>query len=111
MFDIGAIEIFLVMALALLVIGPEQLPEPVRTVARWLGHAKKTFNDFKSDLEKEIGMEEIQAQLRNDAIRDEFEKDKKALESLDEELKDANMDLMNSFNFSEEKKPQDSDKS
>ncbi|HJL60545.1 MAG TPA: Sec-independent protein translocase protein TatB [Pseudomonadales bacterium] len=108
MFDIGFTEILLVMSAALLVIGPKQLPETIRVFARWVARIKKLANELKSELENEIGVEEIKTQLRNETILTDFEKDKQALQVLDEEIKDTRLDFMNAYSFSEEKGNQNS---
>ncbi len=98
----------LVMSAALLVIGPKQLPETIRVFARWVARIKKLANELKSELENEIGVEEIKTQLRNETILTDFEKDKQALQVLDEEIKDTRLDFMNAYSFSEEKGNQNS---
>ena len=59
MFDIGFSELILVGIVALLVIGPERLPETVRTAAMWLNRIRRGFNDIK---------QEVQQELHNDAV-------------------------------------------
>lgn len=41
MFDIGLGEMALIMAIALVAIGPKQLPEVARTVAKFVGEVRK----------------------------------------------------------------------
>lgn len=74
MFDIGGLELLLITVVALLVIGPERLPEALRTLGLWLGRLRRSFTSVKAEIEKEIGMDEIRRQLHNEAIMDEMKR-------------------------------------
>ncbi|MHB8881295.1 MAG: Sec-independent protein translocase protein TatB [Thermodesulfovibrionales bacterium] len=54
MFDIGFQELVIIFVIALLVIGPDKLPEFGRKVARWVAEIKRGVNLAKSQIEKEI---------------------------------------------------------
>ncbi len=45
MFNIGFLELFIIGAIALLVIGPKQLPEVASTIGRLLGDLKRATED------------------------------------------------------------------
>ncbi len=81
MFDIGFPELILVSIIALLVIGPERLPETIRAVSLWIGRFRRTFTELKQEIENEIGADEIRAQLHNESVMKDLEK---ARESIDE---------------------------
>lgn len=68
MFDIGFPELMLVMVVALLVLGPERLPEAIRTLSLWVGRFRRMARSAKEELDKEIGMEDIRRQLHNEQI-------------------------------------------
>lgn len=51
MFDIGWSEMMIVAVLALLVIGPKELPRTMRQVAHWFGKAKSLAREFQSGLD------------------------------------------------------------
>jgi len=72
MFSIGFLEILVVGVVALIVLGPEKLPGTIRTVSLWVGRLRRSFNSIKSDIEKEIGADEIRRQLRNEEIMEKF---------------------------------------
>ena len=72
MFDIGLQEIVLIAVVALLVLGPEKMPGAVRTVALMIGRLKRSFNALKTEIEKEVGADEIRRQLRNEEIMAKF---------------------------------------
>lgn len=73
MFDIGFPELLLVSIVALVVIGPERLPETVRTIFVWLGKLKRNFANIKMEIEQEIGVDEIRQQIHNDTIMKELD--------------------------------------
>ena len=73
MFDIGFMELLVIAVVGLLVIGPERLPEAIRTGAMWAGRARRTFSRFRQEVEKEIGADEIRRDLRNESIMEQLE--------------------------------------
>ncbi len=74
MFDIGFPELFLVALVMLVVLGPERLPETLRTAGLWLGRLRRSFASVKAEIEKEVGMDDIKRQLHNEAIMDEMKR-------------------------------------
>ena len=76
MFDVGFSELLLVGLVALLVLGPERLPVAARMAGLWLGRLKRSFNAIKTEVEREIGADEIRRQLHNESIL-ELERDMK----------------------------------
>ncbi|MEY4640884.1 MAG: hypothetical protein RLZZ227_878 [Pseudomonadota bacterium] len=74
--NIGFFELVLLGVVALLVLGPEKLPGAIRTTSLWIGRLKRSFNSIKTDIEREIGADEIRRQLRNEAIMDKFKQTK-----------------------------------
>ena len=72
MFGVGFFELVLVGAVALVVLGPDKLPGTIRTASLWIGRLRRSFNNIKQDIEREIGVDDIRRQLRNEAILDKF---------------------------------------
>ena len=105
MFDIGFTELLIVAIVGLLVIGPERLPGAIRTGSQWLNQLKKGFNRIKADVERELGTEELQMQLRNDSINKSFEQDREQLEALDQEARSNNIEFLDSLVKLEERSP------
>ena len=64
----GFFEILIVAVVALLVVGPERMPEAVRTVALTIGRIKRAIQSTKSEIEEHIGADDIRQQLNNEAI-------------------------------------------
>lgn len=68
MFDIGLLELSLVMLVGLMVLGPARLPEVVRSLtkaSRWL---KKIITSTKKEISENIGLDEIYQDLHNEEI-------------------------------------------
>ncbi len=59
MFDIGFSELMVVALVALIVIGPERLPRVARTLGALLGRAQRYVNDVKSDIQREVNLDEL----------------------------------------------------
>ena len=64
MFEIGFQEIFLLGAIALLVVGPERLPGLARTVGVWVGKAQRLVGQVRADVEREIRAEELRQSMK-----------------------------------------------
>ena len=65
MFDIGFPELVVISVVALLVIGPEKLPETIRTISLWIGRIQRSFASIRREIESEIGADEIRQQRFN----------------------------------------------
>jgi sec-independent protein translocase protein TatB len=63
MFDIAPTELLLVVIVALVVIGPKDLPRVMRTVGHWVGRARGAARHFRSGFDavvREAEMEELE---------------------------------------------------
>lgn len=76
MFDVGFTELVLIGIVALLVLGPDRLPDAARVAGMWLGRIKRGFNSIKEDVERELGADDIRRELHNEGI---LEKERKIL--------------------------------
>lgn len=67
MFDIAPSELLLVAVVALLVIGPKDLPLALRTAGRWMGKVRRMSNHFRAGVEtmiREAELAEIEKEWR-----------------------------------------------
>ncbi len=118
MTGVGFFEILLIGVVGLLILGPDKLPGALRTMALWIGRFRRSFDDIKRDIEKEIGADEIRRQLRNEAIMDKFQEGKKQITDTVESAKKqtnslkSNLDLkqqiLNSGKTQSESSPENS---
>lgn len=70
MFDIGFSELMVIALVGLIVIGPERLPRVARTVGHLLGRLQRYVSDVKSDISREMQLEDLkrlQAQVAEQA--------------------------------------------
>ena len=58
MLDIGFWELLLVSVIALIFIGPEKLPEAIRTVTLWVGRFRRSLTNLRNEIENEIGADD-----------------------------------------------------
>jgi len=49
--SIGAPEILVILVLALLVLGPERLPQAARTLGRWVGELRRLTGSLQSEVQ------------------------------------------------------------
>ena len=87
MFDIGFPELVVVSIVALLVIGPEKLPEAIRTMSLWVGRVQRSFASIRREIESEIGADEIRQQLHNENIIKELEETKNTLQQAGQDVR------------------------
>lgn len=60
MFDIAFSELAVIGVVGLIVIGPDKLPKVARTLGHLLGRAQRYASDVKSDINRELRLEELQ---------------------------------------------------
>lgn len=88
MLDIGFMELLLIAIIALVVLGPERLPGAIRTTVYWVGKIRRSFQNTKEELEKELNVDDIKRQIHNEAVMQELEKIKETVTVDDASLKD-----------------------
>ena len=62
MFDIGAIELLVLAIVAIIVIGPKEMPAALRLAGRWVGKIRRTSAQFRSGFDamvREAEMEDM----------------------------------------------------
>ena len=59
MFGLGMPEILLILAIALIVIGPKKLPDLAKTLGRAMGEFKRSAQDFKRSIDVETTVKDI----------------------------------------------------
>ena len=58
MFDIGFWELVVVAIVALLVVGPERLPDLARDAGKWISAVRKFINNARREIETELRITE-----------------------------------------------------
>ena len=60
MFDIGGLEMALILLVALLVVGPKELPRLLKTVGHWVRKARGLAREFQSGLDQMVQEAELE---------------------------------------------------
>ena len=73
MFDIGASELLMIVIVAVVVIGPKDMPLAMRTAGRWIGKMRKVSGHFRAGIDamvREAELEDMERKWReqNEAI-------------------------------------------
>ena len=69
MFDIGGWEFLLIIMLALLIIGPKDLPLAIRTISQWIRKARSLAQEFQYNLDDIATQAEID-KVKTDLVAD-----------------------------------------
>jgi sec-independent protein translocase protein TatB len=75
MFDVGISELGVIGLVALIVIGPEQLPRVARTAGHLMGRLRRYVADVKTDITREMELADLQR------IHDEVKDSARSIES------------------------------
>lgn len=65
MFGLGMPEILLILAIALIVIGPKKLPDLAKTLGRAMGEFKRSAQDLKRSIDLESTVQDVPAPSSN----------------------------------------------
>lgn len=66
MLNLGMTEVFCFAIIALLVLGPDKLPEAARFAARWYGKIKKFINNVQNEIDQELRLSEFKAEMQKE---------------------------------------------
>jgi sec-independent protein translocase protein TatB len=72
-FDIGFFELLLISVVGLLVFGPEQFLDAVRTTLHWVKKFRRSVDDVRLEVQRELHNDEILKQLKDSASELEHE--------------------------------------
>ncbi len=93
MFDIGATELMIIAIVAIVVVGPKELPRMLRTVGQFVGKAKSMAREFQmhlNDAAEEAGLDEVRkgiSSVENSSGLDDFSDAFKPLEDTASDIK------------------------
>lgn len=77
MFDVGWQELMLIGVVALIVVGPKDLPLALRTGAKWVRKARGLAREFQS------GLNEVIREAELDEVKQQVEKQMREIEAYD----------------------------
>jgi sec-independent protein translocase protein TatB len=97
MFGLGFSEIVLLAIIALVVVGPKQLPDVARTIGRFLNELKRATDDFKDEFKRQakvdLEIEKISLRPQAQSNEDEYQKHIGGAVSHQEDEKQLSLDL------------------
>ncbi len=82
MFGVGTFEIVLVLAIALIVLGPDRLPQAMGTVGRWVRELRRLTGEFRKEFDEEIQMLQGEVEM----LRQEAELTRQELQDIQADL-------------------------
>ena len=60
MFDVGASELLVIVIVAILVIGPKDMPRALRAAGKWIGKMRRMSNHFRAGIDEMVRQAEIE---------------------------------------------------
>ena len=97
MFGISGGELFFIIIVAIIVLGPDKIPGAMRTLGKFMANVKNATNDIKSEIQKSVDVQEFQQGINkiSNPISEEINKIKNsvAVPTVDDITKDINEPL------------------
>lgn len=98
MFEVGFAELALLFVVALLVFGPERLPELARTLGAWVGKIRRMAAEVRGEIEREMQIEDLKKSIRQ---HDEITE----MKQLADRVKAINTDVQNVIHEAQQPPP------
>ncbi|MCL9781212.1 Sec-independent protein translocase protein TatB [Vibrio sp. S4M6] len=96
MFDSSFGELGLIIVVALIVLGPERLPQVIRFVAKFIGVARAMANSVKEEISQELQLSDLKEEIR--AIEQtEMKKISDSINASKSDLTEAKQDISGSL--------------
>lgn len=90
MFDMGFLELMVVLIVGLLVIGPEKLPGTIKTCVIWINSIRRNLAAARDEFEKQIGADEIRREIHNHQVLESLRKAQSKQEEMLEQINSGN---------------------
>lgn len=72
MLDIGLSELLLIGVVAVLVLGPDKLPQAARSFARFRYNLQDKVSNIGKSIDQELGIDQLKQEIRNESILKQF---------------------------------------
>ena len=97
MFGMGFMEIFLILVVAIIALGPEKLPQAAVDIAKFFKKLKSGIEDAKATLDNEINISAMKQEAKN--LKEQIELDKLTSIDLNSKVEDFIEDNVGDFNL------------
>lgn len=101
MFDIGGWEFLFIVVIAIVVIGPKDLPGTIRTITGWIRRARELAREFQSgldDIARDVDLESVKDEIQSGVGLDDFADAKNSIRNDIESTVDPDGEIRRSFN-------------
>lgn len=86
-------ELFTVLVVGLIIVGPDRLPQAIKSGLIWLNKAKRMLNETRTEFESQLGMDEIRREIHNEQVMASL----KALEEAKKKLQETTSEIEESI--------------
>ena len=69
MLDIGSTEFLFIIIIAIIVLGPDKLPEALKTTGKFIGKLKRMWRDATADIRRELELEEMKEEMQKKLLK------------------------------------------
>ncbi len=86
MLDIGSTEFLFIIIIAIIILGPDKLPEALKATGKFIGKIKRMWQDATADIRRELELEEMREEMKKykeelKKLQEKVEKDTKEISS------------------------------
>lgn len=113
MFDIGWTEILVIAVVAIIVVGPKDLPRMLRSLGRYAGQLKRTAGEFRSQFDEAVRdseLDELRTSLKEATDMNPINQIKDSVTDSLKPLEDTANDIKGGIEKPAETKKDDADK-
>ncbi|MCF8998627.1 Sec-independent protein translocase protein TatB [Acinetobacter nectaris] len=93
MFNVGISELLVFSIIALVILGPDKLPQAIRFASQWYSKGKRFVGNIQNDIDRELRLSELKEQMDKEMQRiAELEQKMQAqMQEIDQSIKSSNM--------------------
>lgn len=89
MFDIGFWELATIAIIGIVVVGPDRLPEVVRTIALYIRKIRRAFDSVKGDIERELDLDDLRREMHDLDMQEHIRKLNQSVMDMEHDVRDA----------------------
>ena len=100
----GFAELVVIAVVGLLVIGPDKLPQTIKSGLVWFGRIKRVISETRTEFEHQLGVDEIRREIHNDEVMESLkalkiakEQAEKEAENIEEKVHEAAREIKEDF--------------